>query len=237
LKSRSLILIGLLLLASAPTPGAEESSRKWGIGTFLSYNVPAFSLKDRFSAARKYGASWQYSLNPRLYLEAEYHRSKFLNGKLAKRPFTWGVDNKQYMSPGATSEMKFNGAAVNLLIFYPKEPVFRASNFAYYLEVGGGFYNYRSENRNFIFPGQTTRPLNPAIVLQPQIDQRTALSLNFGFGAQAFVLNNMAVDLRARYNIAIGDLRPMLAWGIEEKTFPLQMLDLGVGLKFYFWKD
>lgn len=235
--SRGFILIGLLLLTSVSTPGAEESYRKWGIGTFLSYNVPAFGLKDRFSATTKYGASWQYMLNPKLYLETEYHRSRFLNGKLAKRTFTWGVDNKNYLSPGATSEMRFNGMAVNLLIFYPKEPVFRSNSFAYYLEVGGGFYNYKAENRNFIFPGQTTRPLDPTIVLQPQVDQRTALSLNFGFGVQAFVLNNMAIDLRARYNIAVGDLRPMQAWGIQDKTFPLQLLDLGAGLKFYFWKS
>ncbi len=230
------LLVGSLLLASTSTAGAQDASRKWGVGTFLSYNVPAFSLKDRFSATSKYGASWQYMLNPKLYIEMEYHRSSFLNGKLAKRPFLWTVDSKNYASPGASSEMKFNGVAANLLIFYPREPTFRANSFAYYLEVGGGFYNYKAENRNFIFPGQTTRPLDPTVVLQPQVDQRTALSLNFGFGVQAFVLHNMAIDLRARHNIVIGDLRPMQAWGVTEKTFPLQMLDIGAGLKFYFWK-
>lgn len=230
------ILAGSLLLSSASTPDAQDASRKWGIGTFLSYNVPAFSLKDRFSAASKYGASWQYMLNPKLYIELEYHRSSFLDGKLAKRPFTWTVDNKRYTSPAASSEMKFNGVAANLLVFYPKAPTFHANSFAYYIEVGGGFYNYKSENRNFVFPGQTTAPLNPTVVMQPQIDQRTALSLNYGFGVQAFVLNNMAIDLRARHNLSIGDLRPMQAWGVEKKTFPLQMLDIGAGLKFYFWK-
>jgi hypothetical protein len=236
LKTWISLLVGSLFLSSASSPGAQEASRKWGVGTFLSYNVPAFSLKDRFSATSKYGASWQYMLNPKLYIEMEYHRSSFLDGKLAKRTFLWTVDNKNYASPGASSEMKFNGVASNLLIFYPREPTFRANNFAYYLEVGGGFYNYKAEQRNFIFPGQTTRPLDPTVVLQPQIDQRTALSLNFGFGVQAFILNNMAIDLRARHNIVAGDLRPMQAWGVTEKTFPLQLLDVGAGLKFYFWK-
>jgi len=31
----------------------------------------------------------------------------------------------------------------------------------------------------------------------------------------------------------IGNFRPMEDWGLEE-TFPLQMFDIGAGLKFYF---
>ena len=229
-------LTGVLLLTSVLTVGAQEKGRRWGVGTFLSYNVPTFALKDRFSATSKYGGTWQVMLNPKLYMEAEYHRSKFLNGKLAKRPFTWAVDQKPYQSPLASSEMKFNSLAVNLLIFHPEQPTFRAKDFVYYIEVGVGFYNYRAENRNFIYPGQTTKPLDQTLFLQPQIDAQTALSINAGFGAQAFVWDNVALDLRARYNVVMGELRPMYAWGIKTKTIPLQLLDLGAGLKFYFWK-
>lgn len=238
LKARTWVwvLIGVLLSTSASTAGAQGKGRRWGIGTFLSYNIPMFALKDRFSATSKYGASWQVMLNPKLYMEAEYHRSRFLDGKLAKKPFTWAVDQKQYLSPLASSEMKFNSLAVNLLIFHPEQPTFRAKDFVYYIEVGVGFYGYRGENRNFIFPGQTATPLDQTLFLQPQVDAQTALAINAGFGVQAFVWENVAVDLRARYSAIMGELRPMYAWGVKTKTIPLQLFDIGAGLKLYFWK-
>ncbi len=228
-------LAGLLLLASAPGSWAHEASKKWGVGTFLSYNVPVFKLKDRFSPTKKYGGSWQYSITSKLYMEVEYHRSAFLNGKLAQKTFRWPVDNKDYRSPLATSEMKFNSVAMNLLIFHPKEPKFQAKRSAHYIEVGVGFYNYEAANRNFIYPGQTVAPLNTTLVLQPQVDGKTALSVNVGYGVQAFAWDNVAIDLRARYNLVMGDLRPMYDWGVQNKTFPMHLLDVGAGLRFYFW--
>jgi hypothetical protein len=201
----------------------------------VAYNVPAFSLRDRFSATSKYGLSWQYMVGPKLILEAEYHRSEFDNGKLAAVPFLWSVDKKEYVSPAATSEMRFNSVALNLMIFFDA-PSFKAKDFVSYFIVGGGFYDYRAENRNFIFPGQTAAPLNTSLVLQPQIDTQTALAVNTGLGLQAFVLENIALDLRARYHIVVGELRPMFDWGIDKKTVPLQLVDLSAGVKFYFWK-
>jgi opacity protein-like surface antigen len=236
LKMRVLLLSGLLFLASISTSVAENNPKNWGVGTFLAYNLPVLQLQDRFSAASKYGASWQYLINPKLFVEAEYHRSQFLNGKLAKRPFTWSVDSQPYVSPQAKSELRFNGVSLNLLIFHSGGPAFRAKTFPPYLEAGVGFYSYRSENRNFIYPGQTKKPLNTALVLQPQIDTKTVLTVNFGYGIQAFLGDRVALDLRARYNLVVGDLRPMYDWGIKSKTFPMHLFDVGAGLKFYFSK-
>lgn len=235
MKKWVFLLIGVQLLACASLSGAQEASKRWGVGTFLAYNIPIFQLKNRFSPTSKYGASWQYMLSARRYMEVEYHRSTFLNGKLAKKPFKWSVDNQEYVSPNATSEMKFNSLAMNLLLFHPREPKFQAKRSAHYLEVGIGFYNYRAENRNFIYPGQTIKPLNTGQVLQPQIDSKTALSVNVGYGVQAFAWDNVAIDLRARYNMVMGDLRPMFDWGIQNKTFPMHLFDIGAGLRFYFW--
>ena len=75
-----------------------------------------------------------------------------------------------------------------------------------------------------------------SLVLQPQVDQRTAAALNVGYGVQAFVLDNLAVDIRGRYNMVFGDLRSYGDWGLENKTFPMHLLDIGAGLKFYFWQ-
>lgn len=235
LKRIVYFLAGLALLASSTEGWGQEAAKKWGLGTFLSYNMPVFKLKERFSPTKKYGGSWQYSVTPKLYMELEYHRSVFLNGKLAKRSFKWAVDNKYYASPQATSELKFNSVSLNLMVFYPKAPRFAAKKRAHYIEVGLGYYGYDSRNLNFLYPGQTVAPLNTSLVLQPQVDAKTALSVNVAYGVQAFVVDNVAIDLRLRYNMVIGDLRPMYDWGVENKTFPMHLLDIGAGVKFYFW--
>ena len=235
-----LLLIGAFLLTCLVS-GVE--ARKWGVGTFLSYNKPLLSLGEQFSPVKKYGVSGHLEVNPKLYMELEYHRSKFRNGKIQDIAFTWAVDGKDYLSPLASSNLSFDSMAMNLLIFYPKEPAFEAKSFAHYIEVGTGFYHYKGETRNLIYPGQTgielpsgEKVLDTSQVLQPQIDQRTALALNAGYGVQAFVLDNLAVDIRGRYNIVFGDLRSHGDWGWENKTFPMHLIDIGAGLKFYFWQ-
>ena len=42
------------------------------------------------------------------------------------------------------------------------------------------------------------------------------------------------MDLRARYNVFLGELRPMEAWGIVGQTFPMQYWNLRGGMRFYF---
>jgi hypothetical protein len=230
------ITAGLILLTSTFTAEAQQPVRRWGVGTFLAYNSALFSLRDQYTGGAKYGLNWHYSLSPRVYIEAEYHRSEFERGKLEDAMFTWTVDGKDYRSPNASAEMRFSSGVVNLLIFHQAQPSFKSGDFVYYFQVGGGFYDYKSERRNFVYPGQKTKPLDVSVVLPLQIDARAALSAHAGFGVQAFAFDKIAVDLRARYHIVMGDVRPMIAFGVEKKTFPIQLLDLVAGLKFYFWK-
>jgi opacity protein-like surface antigen len=78
-------------------------------------------------------------------------------------------------------------------------------------------------------------PVGPDNSLQfpSQHDRRSALSLNVGLGLEAFIISNVSLDLRARYHMSVGDLRPYNAWGLFQ-TFPLQQFDVGAGVKFYF---
>ena len=237
LKAKSLVLIlaGILVLASVVTTEAQIS-RKWGVGTFIALNSPMGKLGDQFGPTTKFGLNWQYLVSDRLYFELEYHHSDWDKGKLVDETFTWGVDGNDYLSPSATQTMKMNSVAANLLIFHQEIPSFRAKDFAYYVQVGAGFYNYKAERANFIFPGQSTAPLDMSLVLQPQIDTRAALSTHVGLGLQAFAIDNVAIDIRARYHMMMGDIRPMWDWGVENKVFPMMLLDIGAGVKFYFWK-
>jgi len=71
--------------------------------------------------------------------------------------------------------------------------------------------------------------------MTPAQDTQTALSANLGFGMEAFITSSVALDVRARYNFIIGELRPFEDWKLQ-KVFPLQLFDLSAGLKFYFWQ-
>jgi hypothetical protein len=236
MSSLKLILAGLIAIAMTGLEVAEGAGGRWGVGSFMSYNVPLRSLSDRFSATSKYGFSWVYVANPRLHLEMEYHHSSFDDGELAKRSFTWSVDGQEYLSPGATSTMRFNSVSMNLMIFQ-EEPTFRSKDFLYYVEVGAGFYDYKAMTTGLIYPGQTTQPLDTTLRLQDQVDTQTALSVNGGLGVEAFVFDNVAVDMRARYHMVLGELRPYFDWGYDKKAVPLQLFDVGAGLKIYFWNE
>ena len=73
-------------------------------------------------------------------------------------------------------------------------------------------------------------PPDPTILMEPITDTRTALSFNAGTGVQFAIGEKASLDLRLRYNLVLGELRPFLAWDIE-KTFPFHLLDIGVGFK------
>ena len=73
-----------------------------------------------------------------------------------------------------------------------------------------------------------------SLLLEAFSDTRTALGVNVGFGVEGFIFDNISVDLRGRYNVLLGELRPMEAWGIEGQTFPMQFWNVRAGMRFYF---
>ena len=225
-----------LLVAAYPNVSDAQGGHRWGVGSFGGYSVPMFGMLDHFSGTEQFGATWQYEHSSRLILELEYHHSKFDRSKEVDKTFNWAVDGKDYLSPNAMSRITFNSALINLLVT-PQAMDFKQENFEYYVAVGTGIYGYKSERRNFVYPAQKNAPLDVTNVLNPQIDERAALGVNAGFGVQAFILRNFSIDLRARYHVVIGELRPMSAWGYDTQTFPLQFLQVGAGLKFYFVKS
>ena len=104
-----------------------------------------------------------------------------------------------------------------------------------YLTLGAGLYDYSSKVSGLIFPGQVPSgsgaPPDPTVIQEPINDTRTSFSANFGGGVQFGLGDKAALDLRVRYNVVMGELRPFLVWGVE-KTFPFNLIDIGVGFKF-----
>ena len=233
-KVVSLVVVALLLSSTGVAYGQGEVG-SWGVGAFLDYNRSLFKMKDWFADGQgKVGVVFTYVVGPKVSVEVEYGRSRFTNGSLEERAFTWGVDGKDYLSPGAVSQMTLNNFLVNGIIRRTGAEVLRQGSYASYVTVGAGFYDYATDVRNLIYPGQKTAPLDRGLKLEPFSDTRTALGVNAGLGVEGFVFNNMSVDLRLRYNVLLGELRPMEAWGINGQTFPMQFWNVRGGVRFYF---
>ena len=232
-KWKVVILAMLCCAVWAGTSAAAEQTGVWGVGAFASHNMPLKGLKSWFSNAGKYGMTFNYVPASRIVVEVEYHRSRFDRGKLSEMPFLWPVDGQEHQSVGATSTMSLDSGLLSILVHRANDPAFRAWGTSPYIAVGMGFYRYETDNRNFAYPAQISPPFDPTKVLEPFSDRRFGLAFSLGTGVQAFITDNWALDLRGRYSVVIGELRPMELWGVR-RTFPIQLVDLTAGLKFYF---
>ena len=98
--------------------------------------------------------------------------------------------------------------------------------------LGAGFYAYQDRISGLIYPGQQGASLNPDLLIEPREDAHTSLGVNLGVG-MAVVHGHFGLDVRARYHLILGDLRPMEAWGLKS-VFPMGMVDVRTAFKFYF---
>jgi opacity protein-like surface antigen len=244
------ILCGLIAVTFVGIGDTDVQAQegKWGVGGYAGLNIPMRNLRDRWGNKPKYGGTLSYVASRSITVEIEYHFSDFDNGNPAATPFTWAIDGLEYehrRSNGdrGRSDMTFHSFLVNGLLFLGEENStrgFKAKDYRFYLSVGGGFYRYKSINEGLVNPQQAAQPINidtavPGGVLETQIDQRFAYGGNLGAGLEAFVTDNMSVDLRARYHFIVGELRPILRFDIE-RTRPMMNADLNAQIKFYFWR-
>jgi hypothetical protein len=75
-------------------------------------------------------------------------------------------------------------------------------------------------------------PQNPSIELLPTREKKRALAVVTGVGALIGLGPKAGFDVRARYNLVLGELRPYYLWGID-KAYPFLLIDLGAGIKFF----
>jgi opacity protein-like surface antigen len=240
MKHTRFLICGLLALAMLGIldGAAQAQEARWGVGAFAHYSVPLLKLRDRWDNSSKFGGAISYAPSNATTIEIEYHYSKFDNGKVEDLTFEYGPTGETLGHPNAKSTLTYNSMVVSGLLFVGDENStrgFKANDFRYFALVGGGFYRYKAVNEGLIYAQQSTSPIDATLVMDPQIDKRFAYGLNMGAGVEAFVTPNMAVDLRARVNVVIGELRPMEYYDLE-KVRPLITFDLGAGMKFYFWR-
>ena len=232
--TQNLLLAGVLLLAW-PFGVAAQVGGTWGFGVAASYDLPTFKLNEWFpSGGINLGGTALYVLNERWTAEVEGHYVKYSGGELENRRFLWSIDKQEYASPQASSKMTWTGGSISWLYHFNQggRKLAEGGGRAPYLVVGTGYFRYKNEVSGLIWPGQPAPPLNENLLLEPTADQHMTLGLNVGLGVQFFTTQSLAIDLRGQYNIVLGSVRPLEAWGMEE-VFPFQKLNVGVRFKFY----
>jgi hypothetical protein len=256
LKSICLCLISLAFCVMMVESTPAQISGKWGFGGFISYTNPLYSFGKRFNGGvDKWGLNASYVSNSRVTLEAEYHHAEMDNGALETTEFSWSPKAntlKQYASeeinPASQYTNRFNSVLLSGLWFFNADRTMGEGSFSPYIVVGGGFYDHKTVADNIVWPGQSPTDAKnagggldavgdqlPTVVMNRQVDTRTAVTAALGVGLEAFLTPTIALDVRARYHFILSELRPYDAWGLD-KAFPLQMMDLSAGFKFYFWE-
>jgi hypothetical protein len=223
-----LLSIGLLLVLA--TTAMAQGSR-YGLGVFFDRSVPVSGFHNRYEPGQIYGVVLDYRSSNRTTLEFEYHHMTIEGGKIEGQAFTWPIDKKSYLSPEANSRFNLNSFVINALAHLQQRKSGEDMQLLPYIAVGAGYYDYQDHVSGLIFPGQKFEPLD-ATIQEDFEDEHTALGGSFGLG-MTIVQGRFGLDLRGRYNVILGDLRPLEAWGFAG-VFPITILDLRTTFKMYW---
>jgi opacity protein-like surface antigen len=224
-------VMGLLVLLCAPQANAAEDGSGFGVGVFVDRNVPILKFGDRYDSGLKFGATFDYELSSRTTLEFEYHHATLNDGDIETNAFYWPVDKNWYYSPEAEAKFTLNSFIMTAMA-YLGETTAGDLRLLPYVAIGAGIYDYQEKVSGMIYPGQPVEPLDTSLLLQPQEDDHTPLGATLGLG-MTVRQNRFGLDVRARYHMIMGDLRPMEAWDIEE-VFPISVVDLRTTFKLYW---
>ena len=256
MRLMKILSIAVLLLALFASNAPAQVQGKWGVGGFIGYTNPLFTFGDRFGGGvDKWGLNASYVTSSRITLEVEYHHASMDKGVLESGTFSWSpkaLTVKEYASvdlnPASVYENTFNSLLLSAQWHFNADRTMGEGSFSPYIVVGGGFYDHETIADNIVWPGQSPTDAAgagggldaagdqlPSVVMNTQVDTRTAVAATIGVGLEAFLTPTIAVDMRTRYHFVLSELRPYDAWGLD-KAFPLQMIDLAAGFKFYFWE-
>ena len=221
--------VGFLVFALTTGIGAVERG-DYGLGFFGSAQIPVLKFSDWYSASPKVGLSFNYVATPRILAEVEYHYATMRGGDLHQREFTWIVDQNPYRSQNVSQSMWFH-SFLGSGLFHLKS--LDQGGISPYVAVGMGFFGFSNKVSGLIFPGQAGQTLDQNLKLEPYDDRWAALTFSIGGGVSIPRSERFMIDLRTRYNITLGELRPLEDWGLS-KAFPIQALDVMIGFR-YFW--
>ncbi len=229
--SRYYGLIFLLFLVPSSS-FAQFPSKVSNVSFLAGGNIPVMGMRQWFEMTPSIGANVGMLLEDDRRIEIEYYYSHFVNGSIEEKTFFWPVDRKYYSSPDANAHLVMHTFLIDFLFPYQRHHFF-AKEILSYFSICSGFYDYTYRVRGLVYPGQSTKPIDLSFHL-PAIEERhVALGVNLGIGSELRLSHRLKIDLHVRYNLILGGTRPFEDWGIKE-AFPLQMFDVGTGLKYFF---
>ncbi len=161
-----------------------------------------------------------------------------------KYPKAKGKNIDSLYSAGGSSFMTVNSITINSVIYFDRMS-FLDSRF--FITGGAGFYIYKHSVDSLLYGGRPIYKGKP-VYMKPFVDSRVALGINIGGGYNMEISKNISFDFRARYNLVIGELRPLEAYGFKGKgfatddkniggllkVFPIQYIDIVTSIKYYF---
>ncbi len=148
-----------------------------------------------------------------------------------------------YSSSGS-SRMTVHSITVNTIKYFDEINFLKSRLF---ITGGFGFYFYKNEVDSLLYGGQPIYR-DKKVFMKPFEDSRVSLGFNIGGGIDFLVADNIAIDLRGKYNFIVGELRPIEAYkykgkgfkkdaediGGLTKVFPIQYVTFSASVKYYF---
>ncbi len=236
--------------------GKLTAQDSWGIGVNGGYVLPLGGLHDWYSGTPQYGGTVIFNTSQNTDIQIEYNYCKFSPGSIEDRKFSYksvlkypdeegkmkNVDSL-YSSYGS-SYMTVNSITLNLDKYFNK---MNFLNSRFLITGGVGFYVQRHNVDSLLYAG---RPVyrHKMVYMEPYEDKRVALGFNLGCGIEFKINENNAIDIRAKYNLFISDMRPLEAYRYEgegftrdgkdvgplKQVFPIQYLNFNIAYKFFF---
>jgi len=228
----------------------------WGVGVNAGYVLPLGGLRDWYSGTPQFGGNVIFNTSQNSDIQVEYNYCKLSPGSIENRKFSYksmlkhpdeNGDMKKldslYSSYGS-SYMTVNSITINLDKYFSR---MNFLNSRFLISGGVGFYIQYHHVDSLLYGG---RPIykHKMLFLKPYEDKRVALGFNLGGGIEFMLNENNVIDLRARYNLFISELRPLEAYRYEgegftkdgedvgplKQVFPVQYLNFNITYKFFF---
>ena len=162
----------------------------------------------------------------------------------SKYPKAKGKEADSLYSSNGSSNMIINSITINRVAYFEKMDIL---NSRFFITGGLGFYMYKHSVDSLLYGGLPFKN-GKKVFLKPFDDSRVALGFNIGGGLESQIADNIAFDVRVKYSLIVGELRPMEAYTYQgsgfasedkqieplKKVFPIQHVSFSASIKYYF---
>ena len=163
-----------------------------------------------------------------------------------KYPKAKGKTADSLYSSEGSSKMTLHSITLNTVKYFERNNFL---NSRFFLTGGVGFHIYKHQVDSLLYGGKPIDSEGNKIFLEPFEDSRVALGFNIGGGLDAKISEQIVLDIRTRYNVIVGELRPIEAYkykgegfasenktiDVLEKVFPIQYITFSASIKYFFW--